>query len=671
MGENLKRLVSIALTVIFMCTGIIFLGRTKGDGTATLYVPIFPRSTDSRYGDGDWGHDDLHLMNGYFSEGYDVFTVKTLGSWSGKVAYCIEPGTPLNAGDKLSAEGSAFLDNLPVIEGLSRSRQKELIGLLLYYGYEGNVGLDTWVTDNPQGKSELSHYMATQLLIWETIVGERDENFCLISAENAGKDPMTKYIKKESPIYDTTVEHYKRMEGEVKKTLKLPEFMEKEESVTLLYNSENNRYEKTLEDGNGVLEYFELTEPEGLSIERDGNTLRVSSEEYFDEKEIIGTRNNLETSNYIIWTDGYLGPEHKGVQDVVEYRGTEGFEISGNVKITAPRATGGISLKKVDSEYKDKSVEGAEFTVFNEDGEAVCKMEETDIPGVYKAENLIFGTYIVKETKAPEGYLIDETKYTAVLEADGEPIVHIGDADGSVVNHPETGKIRIEKTDVDEKTELTGAEFEYYLDENDDGVISPDMEPKGTFIELEDEPGIYETENLRLGKYLVREKTAPEGFHKDYETYQVAIEKHGETVKLENREGTEKFINLPKTGILKIKKTSEDGMLKGFQFKIISPDGEERLLKTDDNGEIKVKGLRPGTYVVREEEGRGMSKYIIPSPKKAEIIADEETEIKFHNKLKPKESVKTSDPGAIAWYGLLGASVGRMIIWLMVDKKKH
>lgn len=670
MGKKMKRFAAVILTAVLICTGIVIYGKTRGEESATVFVPSFPRSSDSRYGEGDWGNDDLDLMHGYSNVGYGFFTVQAIGSWSGHAAYCIEPGTPICTGDGLSSREMGYIENLPDVEWLSKKRQKELIGLILHYGYEGKVDMGTWLTDNPQGKNELSHYMATQLLIWETVVGERDENFNLIPAENYGKDPVRNYTKPDSPIYESAFEHYGRMEGEVKRALLLPEFMESGETVNLSYNSENRMYEAYLEDGNGVLEHFELTEPEGLSFEKDGNTLKVSSPEHFEEKTSEGLRGNLETSSYIVWTDGYLGPEHKGKQDIVEYMETEGFVNRGNLKFTAKRATGGILLRKVDSEYRDVAIDGAEFTVFTEDGEEVCKMEETGDPGIYRADDLLFGTYLVKETKAPEGYVPDDTVYKAVLEEDGDPLVIIGDEDGNFPNSPEKGKMRIEKTDTDGETPLSGAEFEYYIDKNGDGIIGEDAEPLGVFAELSESPGTYETEELRKGTYLVREKKAPEGFHKDEKVYKVDIKENGETVTVENSEGTGKFFNIPRTGSLKITKTSEDGMLKGFRFKLISPEGEEQILETDDNGEIKVKGLRPGTYVVREEEGKGTSRYILPEPQKAEIKADEETEVKFRNRLKPEDPVKTADPGTIAWYGLLGASVARMALWLTVDRRK-
>ena len=50
---------------------------------------------------------------------------------------------------------------------------KTLLGRIMQYGYQGNLSLD-WRSQNEADADKLAHMMATQALVWETVVGERD-----------------------------------------------------------------------------------------------------------------------------------------------------------------------------------------------------------------------------------------------------------------------------------------------------------------------------------------------------------------------------------------------------------------------------------------------------------------------------------------------------------------
>ena len=50
------------------------------------------------------------------------------------------------------------------------------IGRILEYGYTGTV-TSSWRSQNSEDAKKLSYVIATQILVWETVVGERDANF--------------------------------------------------------------------------------------------------------------------------------------------------------------------------------------------------------------------------------------------------------------------------------------------------------------------------------------------------------------------------------------------------------------------------------------------------------------------------------------------------------------
>lgn len=105
--------------------------------------------------------------------------------------------------------------------------------------------------------------------------------------------------------------------------------------------------------------------------------------------------------------------------------------------------------------------------------------------------------------------------------------------------------------------------------------------------------------DLYYGHYLVKETVAPDGFLLDMGVYSVFIETDGMTYTVENKAGIG-FINEAMKGTLKIVKTSNDGKVEGFSFRITGENGFDVTLKTDANGEIVIEGLRIGEYTVSE-----------------------------------------------------------------------
>jgi hypothetical protein len=83
---------------------------------------------------------------------------------NGSRAYCIQPGTALNTGSSLTQTTSSG-----VWASLS-ANHKEAVNVALCYGREGNFS-------NIKGSSSINSdqcYIATQLIIWEIIKGERN-----------------------------------------------------------------------------------------------------------------------------------------------------------------------------------------------------------------------------------------------------------------------------------------------------------------------------------------------------------------------------------------------------------------------------------------------------------------------------------------------------------------
>ena len=95
------------------------------------------------------------------------------------------------------------------------------------------------------------------------------------------------------------------------------------------------------------------------------------------------------------------------------------------IEITAEnvKIRGNVTLTKIDEEYPDNKLSGAEFTVYSDEKceNKIGVLTENE-KGVYILENLEYGQYFLKETVAPDGFIIDENIYPFSIENDGEKI---------------------------------------------------------------------------------------------------------------------------------------------------------------------------------------------------------------------------------------------------------
>lgn len=268
--------------------------------------------------------------------------------------------------------------------------------------------------------------------------------------------------------------------------------------------------------------------------------------------------------------------------------------------------------------------------------------------GSFSFANIPYGEWVVREIEQPVGFVLSDTAFDVVIKENGQ-VVEI-----EIVNEFVRGNITLTKVDKDyPENKLSGATFEIYKDNNANGKLDDGDELIGTLAESE--IGIYEMKDLLYGHYLVKETVAPEGFLIDGGVYSVFIEKDGETYTVENKAGVG-FINDAMKGTLKIVKTSSDGKVEGFSFRVTGANGYDKTFVTDKNGEIVIEGLRIGEYTVSEVANDVSAAYSRPADKKANVMTDSTTIVEMHNVF--MDNPKTGDDSNIAlWLGLLGLSV--------------
>lgn len=89
--------------------------------------------------------------------------------------------------------------------------------------------------------------------------------------------------------------------------------------------------------------------------------------------------------------------------------------------------------------------------------------------------------------------------------------------------------------------------------------------------------------------------------------------------------------SITSVGGMKLIKTSEDGVISGIRFHFTGPKDFSKTFTTDENGEIPLSGLAPGTYTITEES---MDRYVPNQSKTITIASNQSTSVAFHNTLK-------------------------------------
>lgn len=362
-----------------------------------------------------------------------------------------------------------------------------------------------------------------------------------------------------------------------------------------------------------------------------------------------------------------------------------------------------ILLKKQDAITGEATTKlaGAEFTIKYYDGMYSTKEEietvsasatrtwvvKTDEKGVANLDashlvsgddfyyvngviTLPLGTVTIQETKAPDGYLINEELYISQITSDGG--VGVKPLNAPVV--PETsanGFIGVHKTDVD-GVAVANAVYGLYskneadsngmlLEANRISTITTDVNGKGTF-----------DVNVPVGTtYYVQEITAPAGYSLDKKAYDISA--GSENVTIENPAIVE-IVEDILTGDLKITKKADDNIISNIYFDVTSSSGKQYIVATNSKGIATLNNLpvfdKSGnklTYTVKELGVRNANgtytfpaRYIPTTPVTMSLTENTVTTFNFDNKVRvgSLRITKTADDGIIdnLWFNITGSN---------------
>lgn len=365
---------------------------------------------------------------------------------------------------------------------------------------------------------------------------------------------------------------------------------------------------KTWEEGDGEekIATFQLIGPKG-NIDiidtakvtgNDSATLYIGADKLSEGDNTCTLRETVEeSSKYVAGPDKKVVINKKdnvvtivSVEDGNVNKGTASVRIEN--KLDSQK--GSVTFKKL-GEGKEQ-IGGGTFQLYRVDGEnsdPVGKVFST-ANGEHTIDNLLYGTYYVKEITAPQGYILDS-------EPSAEITIKKTAAHGTITMTNEkytAGSITVKKVD-ENGNPLAGAEFM---------LSGPKAEKKTT-----DNSGVAEFTGLEAGKYYIIEKTAPKGYGRYDGTVTVEIKADGTATVDDLPKGisfagetvTLTWTNTRDKGSISITKTgSANKSLQGAVFGLYKDAAAAEkpidTQQTDKNGEALFADLEAGTYYVKE-----------------------------------------------------------------------
>ena len=387
-----KKIISLVLTTAmclsaFMATGLATAFATSGERTSVNIVD-YPRSNDAN-NNGAWGYGNLNYMNGWKGIPVKYTELRAMGSYSGNIAYCIEPGIGQWTGDVLTEKDENYFNNINSNGTISGDDIRLLIGRILQYGYRGGISVN-WVSQNESDANCIAHAYATQILIWETIVGERDASFNHVST--GGYNAVLECVSSAHPLRSKILSYYNSMVTSVQNHTKVPSFCTRSSGSAKENELEWNgsKYVATLTDTNGVLGNYNFSaNVDGVSFSVSGNKLTVSMDKAPSKELIItASKKNGVRRGLVVWSDDKY-QNSNGIQDVVSYAQEVSDPVTGYVKMQV--SYGSCEIIKTS---EDGNVDGIKFTI---EGNGVSQTVVTANGGKFMIDNLMPGIYTITE----------------------------------------------------------------------------------------------------------------------------------------------------------------------------------------------------------------------------------------------------------------------------------
>lgn len=506
-------------------------------------------------------------------------------------AYCMEPAVRSPQGD---AEYSSVSWS-----GLSWN-QRYAVTLAMAYGYGGNYGFDM----HPDCAQ-----LATQAIIWEFVCGYRGTTYpytlydttCKELFHYAGDDVAVAY----DIIIDRIMQHGTIPSFAVRYRNQLSD------SNAIQLKWDGSQYTGTATDTNGVLSQYRFrTNISGVTISQRRNVLTVTA-----TKEAGAQLNGCVSSDY-----GY-SLDVEGTESVLlEPSNGSNYQACAalttlpdpvwayvHFKVNIVEEKGSLTINKVDADT-GAALSGVTYRLFDASGNKVADVT-TGADGRAVFSDLPLGSYSYQEISAPEGYVVDSTRYTVTIST---AALHITE---QRTNALAKGSIEILKVDAETRQPLAGVVYRLF-DANSSKIAdgTTDGNGKVTFS------------GLKPGKYAYQEISTVSGYLLDNTRYEFSLTSENLHVKV-TRE------NMPTKGSLTIRKIdATGGPLAGAELLLeMSTDGQSWAeigkSTTDSTGAAKWDNLKLGVKY-RVTEVKAPAGYtLLPEPVSVDALTADAPDI--------------------------------------------
>ena len=506
-------------------------------------------------------------------------------------AYCMEPAVRSPQGD---AEYSSVSWS-----GLSWN-QRYAVTLAMAYGYGGNYGFDM----HPDCAQ-----LATQAIIWEFVCGYRGTTYpytlydttCKELFHYAGDDVAVAY----DIIIDRIMQHGTIPSFAVRYRNQLSDA----NAIQLTWDG--SRYTGTATDTNGVLsQYLFRANISGVTISQRRNVLTVTA-----TKEAGAQLNGCVSSDY-----GY-SLDVEGTESVLlEPSNGSNYQACAalttlpdpvwayvHFKVNIVEEKGSLTINKVDADT-GAALSGVTYRLFDASGNKVADMT-TGADGRAVFSDLPLGSYSYQEISAPEGYVVDSTRYTVTISTSA---LHITE---QRTNALAKGSIEILKVDAETRQPLAGVVYRLF---NANGSKIADGTTDGN--------GKVTFSDLKPGKYAYQEISTVSGYLLDNTRYEFSLTSENLHVKV-TRE------NMPTKGSLTIRKIdATGGPLAGAELLLeMSTDGQSWAeidkSTTDSTGAAKWDNLKLGAKYRVTEVKAPVGYTLLPEPVSVDALTADAPDI--------------------------------------------
>lgn len=531
-----------------------------------------------------------------FGDGrHATYTVKFA---DGNNAYCIEYAREINDLSSYTPTDNPYV-NLD-------ERQKTRLMYALIYGYTPSSAVLGSTKD-------ISDYVMTQTMVWCITEGYLDDP----SVRNGACDRVAQSVCSTYPGADISYMKtyfntlYDNIMLAERKTV--PAFFSNAQDadniIMLRWNNGNKRYEAGFTDKNGVLDCFDLSvlKSAGIEYSVSGDNITFYREEPLDGPVLQLTVRPFEgtyasghkKASLIYWGNALRD------QTVVTCAAPTPDEICAYAGFKTEKTR--LELRKVSSD-DGEGLNGAVFDIYSDKKctkliKTVTTVDKDGVSGRAAADGLDVGkTYYVIERRSPVNYRPLEDIISFTVKSKDNYI--------EIKNDRIPVKVKIKKIDEEDRRGIAGAIYSLYAREDIMAASGSRIIYKAgswiTDFPSTDEAGEAFIDNLYIGKYYIKEKSAPESGI--YELDEKEYDADAENYKSENMPYIEVDLEVKEKrspGYLRvIKKDALTGdALAGARFGIYSDGKCEKLLQTITSGSdgITVSDKLPeGTYYVKE-----------------------------------------------------------------------